>query len=255
MWQPPWATKTVPSLIISPSSASLTVKSLFSSNRRANGPVNSFGICCTTSIPAGTSFGREDRMDCTAFGPPVEDPIITTLVDAWGAVEIFFLGFNFSIFLIISLFGSASTAIFIFEIRVCFNSLIFSGFAWETGTKSSAPFSNASKTSLAPSWVKLLTTIIGINLSCLTSSSIKVSPSIVGISKSSKITSGFFMANLRRASAPSLAVFVTWIFALLTRSVSSVVIYLESFTIQTSIWFSNDFVIIVFSTSFFHWMW
>ncbi len=218
----PGATRAVPSVIRSPSWASLTFISQFSSSLSANFFVKPFGMCCTTKIPARMSAGNVDSIDCTTPGPPVDEAIVTTTDAAWGEIIAFLFGFRFFIFSKTAFCGSDCAAAFILVINVSFRIVIFSGFNWEIGTKSIAPFSNASNTIFAPSWLKLLTKIVGISVPRLTISSMNVNPSIRGISRSSSITSGFCTVIFLNASIPSLAISHTRTVWLEIRSFSNV---------------------------------
>ncbi len=63
----------------SPSLASLTGKGNSRSKRSAKLLVKPLGICCTTTIPAGRFGGIDAKTPSRALGPPVEDPMITSL--------------------------------------------------------------------------------------------------------------------------------------------------------------------------------
>jgi hypothetical protein len=81
MWKSPGAIKARPLVIVLPSLASITSIWDACAIRSAKDLVKTAGICWTTNIAAGISAGKNGITCISALGPPVEDPITTSVLN------------------------------------------------------------------------------------------------------------------------------------------------------------------------------
>jgi hypothetical protein len=138
------------------SCASVTRMAPLRSSRSANVRVNLSGMCCATSSAVGARAGIRAKMSMSAVGPPVDEPMTTTLRGGTPAGTGSGAGGSASFVKLIRdvaigrVFGGGTRRLRIICIlvRICSLSSCASGDTWRSGfaTKSTAPSSSALKT-------------------------------------------------------------------------------------------------------------